>query len=946
MVMKHVHTHLGGAARRSAKETGVSVGQIAWVAVILYLVFTFLPSSAVNAQPTGTISGKVVKSGNEPLIGANVFLVGTTIGMVTDLDGRFLLRNIAPGAYTLRFSFISYQTVTVDHVKVEAAKDTRLNMTLSANTIQMKEVTVTAKALANSELHIINQQKNSSNIMDGVSAELIRRNNSCDGAEVLKRMAGVTLSEGKYAYIRGIGDRYNNTLLNGSSLPSTDPEKKSFSYDMFPASLIENLFTAKTATPDKPADFAGGLTEIITIEFPSELILEASQTTAYDSRSNVTDYMTYHGGNLDWLAQDDGTRRLPSLISSTRVGRGNYMQSQLQSLGRAFTNNWQTEQATSPMNQNMKFSIGNTYSLGHSLLGCIGSFHYANSTEIRDLEKNNYTFEGPRYLYNGHNYSNAVSWSGMLNATLKLGSFHKLSLKNVYNQNADNETTSYEGTYYYNPDYRRITSLRYVSRSLFSTQLIGEHHLGVFKRLGVNWNINHGRSERDEPDARRYVYVKDLEEMDQPFRFLLDQSVSTRFFGNLQDNNRGAKIDITVKLFNNPTLPNLKTGFLYDRKNRQFDARTFGFRNLPGGNYIAEDQLMTSPVEQIFAAENFNDRFIEVTEITKPSDSYTSDQSVYASYLMTQFDPIPRIKVVAGVRYEKSAQTLKSYTLLNETVRVNPTYNDWLPSINIAYAATPKVNIRAAFSKTLARPEFREMAPFSYFDFLANELVQGNTQLKQSLITNSDLRLELYPGNLEMVSINGFYKSFRDPIEQILIAASGFEPIRSYANAKAAHNYGIEFELKKKLDSVAPLLRNFSFAGNLSLIHSEIKVHEVSGFQTAKRPLQGQADYISNFGLYFQNFSGRYAASLIYNKVGEKISRVGFANLGDIIELPRDQVDISASAKLAKHLTTKLAVKDLLNQDQKFIQRTTTGDKTAERWKIGRLISLGLAYSL
>jgi hypothetical protein len=921
--------------------------QTFWSTTVLLGLFALLVASAVMAQAPGTISGKVVdKSNNEPLIGANVFIVGTSMGMVTDLDGRYLLRSVPPGTYTIRISFISYQSVTVDQVKVESAKDTRLNMTLSADAIQMKEVTVTAKALENSELNIINQQRNSGNIVDGVSAELISRNNSSDGTDVLKRMTGVTISEGKYAYIRGIGDRYNNTLLNGSSLPSTDPEKKSFAYDMFPASLIENLLTSKTATPDKPADFSGGLTEISTIEFPAQLIFDASSTTSYDAQSNMTDFITYTGGQRDWLAQDDGTRSLPSLISSTRVSRGNYTQSQLQNLGRSFSNIWQTQQATSPLNQSFKLSVGNTYSMGQALLGCIGSLNYNNSTEIRNLEKNNYTFEGPRYLYNGHNYSNTVSWSGMLNTTLKLGQYHKFSLKNVYNQNADNETTSYEGAYYYNPDYRRVTSLRFISRSLFSTQFIGEHHFGLLKGLGVNWNVSYGHSKRNEPDARRYVYVKDLDQMDQPFRFLLDQSVSTRFYGNLDDNTRGAKIDFTLKLFKNPAMPNLKTGVLYDQKDRHFDARTFGFRNLPGGDFIAEDRLMTQPVEQIFAPENFNDRFIEITEITKPSDSYNSDQSVFASYVMTQLDPIPRIKVIAGVRYEKSTQTLKSYSLLNEEVRVNPTYNDWLPSINIAYAATPKINVRAAFSKTLARPEFREMAPFSYFDFLANELVQGNTQLKRSLITNSDLRLEFYPGNLEMFSINGFFKSFQDPIEQILIAASGFEPIRSYANAKAAHNYGVEFEVKKKLDFVSPLLRNFSFVGNLSLIHSEIKLGSANGFQTAKRPLQGQADYISNFGLYFQNFSGRYSASLIYNKVGEKISRVGFANLGDIIELPRDQVDVTASAKLVKHLAFKLAVKDLLNQDQKFIQRTTTGDKTAERWKIGRLISMGLAYTL
>jgi len=278
---------------RSATLAGFSMKQPIWSATFVLILFAFLFTSTLMAQTPGTISGKVVdKSNNEPLIGANVFLIGTSIGMVTDLDGRYMIRSVPPGTYSIRISFISYQSVTVDQVKVESAKDTRLNMTLSAEAIQMNEVTVTAKALENSELNIINQQRNSGNIVDGVSAELISRNNSSDGTDVLKRMTGVTISEGKYAYIRGIGDRYNNTLLNGSSLPSTDPEKKSFSYDMFPASLIENLLTSKTATPDKPADFSGGLTEINTIEFPAQLFLDAGSTTSYDAQSNMTDFVT------------------------------------------------------------------------------------------------------------------------------------------------------------------------------------------------------------------------------------------------------------------------------------------------------------------------------------------------------------------------------------------------------------------------------------------------------------------------------------------------------------------------------------------------------------------------------------------------------------------------------------------------------------------------------
>ena len=915
--------------------------------IVLAICCMLAFSSAVVAQNSGVICGKIIDiTNNEPMIGANVLIVGTMLGAVSDLDGKYVVKNVPAGTCSLRFSYISYQAAVVNEVVVASGKEVRINIALAPATIQLKEVTVTAEALKTSERAIINAQKNANSIMDGISAELISKNASSDGTDVLKRMTGVTISEGKYAYIRGVGDRYNNTLLNGSSLPSTDPGKKSFSFDLFPANLIENLMTSKTATPDKPADFSGGLMEINTIEFPARRVFEVSSGVGYNSQSNLHDFTTYNGGNRDWLAVDDGARALPSAVPSDRVSRGNYNQNELLSIGQAFKNNWQTVNAHAPLNRNFKLSLGNSYGFAQNLFGYIASLNYANSDEIKNLEKNNYTFEGPRYQYQGHNYANSISLGGMLNMSLKLGQNHKFSLKNIYNRNADNETTFYEGAYFYNPDYRRVTSLRYISRSLYSTQLVGEHHFPSLKRMGVAWNINYGSSTRNEPDARRYVYVRDLEQPEQNFRLLLDQSVTTRFFGDLQDHTRGGKIDFSFKPFNNPAGPNLKTGFLYDYKDRNFNARTFGFRNLPGGNYMAEDQLMSSPIESIFRAENFTNTFIEVLEITKPSDSYSSDQSMLASYLMTQFDLLSHVKVIAGVRFEKSTQTLNSYSLLSEPIRVKPTYNDWLPSLNVAYASSGKMNVRAAITKTLARPEFREMAPFSYFDFLANELVQGNPELKRCLITNTDLRLEFYPAPLELMAVNGFYKKFQDPIEQILIAASGFEPIRSYKNADQAENYGVEFEIKKKLGFLSDKLRNFSFIGNLSLIHSDIKVAKSAGFQASSRPLQGQADYISNFGLYFEDFNSRLSASLIYNKVGESIARVGFANLGDIIELPRDQVDFNMTTKLMKHFTFKISVKDLLDQDQKFMQRTLDGDKTAELWKSGRTISTGLAYQL
>jgi len=907
--------------------------------------------SSVNAQSTGSIGGIVTdKSNNETLIGANVLIVGTTNGASTDIDGAYSIKGLKPGNYNLRVSYISYQAIVIENILVKAGTETKINVSLQPASTELQEVVITAEALQSTESAVLKIQKNSLNIVDGISAELISKNNSSDGTDILKRMTGVTISEGKYAFVRGVGDRYNNTMLNGANLPSTDPEKKSFSYDLFPASLIENVMTSKTFTPDKPADFTGGLVEINTIEFPNKFILDISASSSYNTETSFKDFMSYNGGGTDWLGYDDGTRDYPSLINGNKVGKSYYTQDERQKIGQAFADNWQTVSNKAPMNGSFKVSVGNKYDLSENdVVGFIGSVNYSNSAESKQIERNNYTYEGPRYTYSGTSSSRSVNLGAMLNVSYKFAQAHKISFKNMFNQNSDDETTFYEGDYYYNPDYRRVTSLRFVSRSLLSSQVIGEHHLGFMNGFDVNWNVNYANSKRDEPDARRYVYKRDDNDL-SVYRFLMDASTATRFFGNLDDVNKGAGTDFTLKPFSNPSMPKLKFGFHYDWKDRSFSARTFGFMNnsnagAPSNESAYEDSVLKLSPAEIFQSQNFNKYFIEVSEITKPSDSYSSNQSVTAGYFMTDFDVLGTIKVIAGVRYEKSQQEMLSHLSTGEEVKTNPDYEDWLPSVNMTVPVSEQMNVRLAFTKTLARPEFRELAPFSYFDFLANELVQGNIDLKRAKITNYDLRYEYFPGARELYAVSFFYKKFIDPIEQVLISSSAFEPIRSYENANSAENYGVEFELRKGFEFVGKNFNNFFFVGNLSLISSKIKLDN-NGFQVSERPLQGQADFIMNLGLYYDEPAGNLSASLIYNKVGERISKVGYAGLGDIIEKPRDQVDFSVSRNLLPSLNIKLTVKDLLAQDHLFIQKSPLGDKVAERWKAGRNISIGLDYKL
>ncbi|MDP2208783.1 MAG: TonB-dependent receptor [Bacteroidota bacterium] len=921
----------------------------------LYLLFLTLSLllplyNIAYSQGSGSITGTITdKKTDEILIGSNLLIVGTATGTTTDIDGKYVIRGLTPGQYSLRISYISYQSVTVNNIKVEEGKDTKIDVQLNPSTIELHEVVVSASVLKNTETNVLKIQMNSANIVDGISAELIRKNNSSDGTDVLKRMTGVTISEGKYAFVRGVGDRYNNTLLNGANLPSTDPEKKSFSYDIIPASLIENVITAKTSTPDKPADFSGGLIQITTIEFPQRFTTDFSLTSGINTYTSFKDFTGYSGGKTDFLGYDDGSRDYPSAISNLKLTRGNFTDDEILNIASSFKNNWNVNNKRVPMNGNMKLTIGDKMEFfDENILGYIGSVSYSNSFSAAENERNFYDFTGPRYLYNGNNYSNNVMWSGMLNFSVKFGMTNKISLKNVYNQNSDDEVTIFKGDYRYADQYREITSLRFVSRSLLSSQLLGEHRFDILNGLNFDWTFSYSQSERNEPDARRYVYSRGLDDPNEPLRFQLDQSLATRYFGNLLDHDFNGGTNFNLKVFESPELPKIKFGLFYNKKERNFDARLFGFKNVPGGNFLAEDSILQRSVEEIFSPENINRTFITVTEITKPSDSYESNQKVAAGYLMFDTNLLEKFRVAGGVRFEYSIQVLHSFSQTGENINVKKNYRDWLPGINLTYLLNNFINIRLAYSTTLARPEFRELAPFSYFDFITNELVQGNTELKRSLINNYDLRFEYFPKGGELVALSFFYKRFENPIEEILTASSSNEPIRSYANADAAKNYGVEIEIRKSLDFISDFVPYFSFVGNATVINSEVKLNndEEINFQKSNRPLQGQADYVFNLGIYYDNFDLGLNSSIVYNKVGSRIAKVGANDLGDIIEKPVDLIDFSISKKLFQLFSIKFTVKDLLNQERLFIQRAPNGDKVSELSRVGRNISLGLSYQL
>ncbi len=919
--------------------------------ILVLSAYLLILSGTVPAQSKGSISGKISdKSTNEDLIGASVLIMGTTTGSPSDIDGAYSLRSLTPGRYKLKFSYISYQSYIVENVLVEAGKDTKVNVHLEPVTKELNEIIVSAEVLKSTEAAILNIQKNSLSIVDGVSAELIKKNNSSDGTDVLKRMTGVTISDGKYAFIRGVSDRYNSTMLNGANLPSTDPEKKSVSYDLFPSSLIENVITSKSSTPDKPADFSGGLVQINTVEFPSKSLMEFSLGASYNTSTTNKSALTYDGGKYDFLGFDDGRRNLPSIIPESHIN-SSLGQQKIQEIGRAFTNDWNTKSNKMPFNSNFKMTLGNSYQIGdEGILGYIGSLTYSNNDELREYKRNYYNYSGIWYDYNGADYLNNVLWGALFNVSYKFGGNTKISFKNIYNQNTDNNVVTTKGDHYYVPEYRDATSLQFLERSLYSTQLVGEHVLNFFNNSIFNWNINYANSKRKEPDTRKYWYSRELDSPESDLRFSMNQATATRFFSDLNDRTYGFSGDLLIKLFDNPNLPNFKIGFMQNKKDRSYTPRIFGFDfNQRKTSIALRDSIFSLPVQNIFQQENINPDFIYVVEISNPSDKYDATEKIQGTYAMFNTTLFNDLKLTGGFRYEHSNVNLtyvdpQSYSRL---VTIEHSYNDILPSLNLVYKFGENINFRGAYGKTVARPELRELAVSGYYDFLTDDYVFGNPDLIRTLIDNYDLRFEFYPNPTELFAANFFYKHFDKPIEVIGVNTSNKS--RSWKNADNAKSYGIEFEARKNMSFISGSLRFLSLIGNISFIKSEVDLGQAKIGQARlvqKRPLQGQADYVANIGLYYDDYERGLTANLVYNKVGQRIVEVGVDQTGDILSQPRDQIDFNFSKKIFNNFTFKIAVKDLLAQDEVTIQRTLEGDKTADSFKRGRIVSVGISYQL
>ncbi|MBS1913030.1 MAG: carboxypeptidase-like regulatory domain-containing protein [Bacteroidetes bacterium] len=912
-------------------------------AVRAFLLVAFLVLTiplALRAQ-TGELRGHVTsRESGEPVLRATVALVGTKLGAVSDMHGEFTVRHVPPGRYTVRVTYLGYRTEEVADVAV-ADGVARLDVVLEAAAIRQADVVVHAKAGTGTESALLNERRKSANVSDGISAAQIRRLPDATGADALGRVTGLSIVGGRYANIRGSNERYNNTQLNGVTMVSTDPGKRSFSFDLVPSSLLENTIVAKTFTPNLPGDFSGGLVQLNTIDFPDQQSFRVSVSSSYVSGTTFNQMQLGPRGSTDYLGIDDGNRALPPDFPDTAKltrNTGNYTPAQIAGYARELPNNYAIKSLAASPNMSAVLSYGDRFNVLGNDLGLVAALSYRNSYDRTDIIRYDTTLGSiAKYDYSGVQNSYSVLWGGILNMSYKLGDLHTISIRNTYNRTAEDQLTQVSGIN--NGDVENHpTVFQYLQRAFYSGQVGGDHVIPELNNLRVQWKGFGSLGYRDEPDLRRITYARSAGDSSQPLQTPLSPTLVNaygvgRVYTNLDEDLAGFSGDATLPVGD----VRIRFGGLGENKSRRVSTRSFSYMLSNKGI-----QLSTAALDTLFIPSHINPDSITIEESTSPSDKYSGESHLAAAYLMADapFEIAEqRFRVIAGARMENSRVVVHTVDANAKPLIVDYPTKDVLPAASLIYEVSPIVNLRLAYSKTLARPDFREFARSVFYDFIADALTYGNAGLKRTVIANYDARFEIFPEPGELLAVSVFHKDFTDAIEEVALPTGSTQLEKTWENTNGV-NTGVELEVRKSFGFIADALAPVSFSVNYTWLDSKLDL--TSGQGKRQRRLQGQSPYIVNAGLYYDNADLGTSVNLAYNRIGERISSVSVAATPDLVEQPRDRVDFTISQSFLTNYEIKLSVKDILAQDVVFME----ADRRARVDKQSPVVTLGITLKL
>ena len=922
--------------------------------VRLYAMMAALALSVESYAQTVLVQGKVINLRNEPVAGATIKVEETNKQFSANVEGMFRVSLEKGKKYSLLVSSTGYNSKLVSDIDANSLNED-LVIVLEPKVVSGEAIVIRSTRRQESTVALISFQKNNTSLSNGLAADFIKRTPDKNTGEVLRRVSGASIQDNRFVIVRGLSDRYNSAMLNGALLPSTEPDKKAFSFDMLPAAMIDNIIINKTATPEYTGEFSGGLVQVNTRDIPTKRVFSVGIGFGYNNQSTLRDFTSNARNRFDWLGFDDGSRNLPDSFPKTAqeyrtLGKNAAGLNKQIELTKLFSGDAYVEEVrTAEPIKNYVITYANTHSFKNGgQLGTLLSVNYRNARLMYNVGRAFYEADGKNvFEYNDQQNHYQVTNGAVLNLSY-VQKRSKISFKNIFNQ-------FYEDNYYSRTGYNtnRLNDIRFYSsflnqRTLFSTQLEGEHQL---TKTGIKfkWNGNGGYNWKKQPDLRSALYARRIGTNEA---YEIDPDDTRRFYSDLKDFSVGTTGQFIVPMsWGGKDKQTLKFGGSNLTRVRDFRSRIFRYNITNFNSFIASNA--NKDLIAAFRPTNMGISGYILEDFTNNQDRYFGASVLNAAYMMLD-NKFSDLRLVWGLRAENFQQLLTSKIQTGERSVLLTKKWDFLPSVNLMYSLNSKQNFRLSASRTVARPEFRELAPFAFFDYETNYGVKGDTSLRRSSVLNYDARYEWYPKSNESITIGAFYKDFTDPIEFRLDPASNADSRRYfYQNATSARTYGLEIEVRKGMEFLSPSLKNLFFFGNYTLTSSEVRFNDLSAGDkeiTAARPLQGQSPYLINAG--FQWTSEKFNASLLYNRVGERLALVGNTEFPNVYERPRNQLDFQISKKiLSNNGELKLNIADMINNpfyfyeniDQSFAFKKGV-DRMFSNYKPGTTVTLTFTY--
>ncbi len=906
----------------------------------------------------GTIVAQVVSAETQkPIKDVQLFISGLNQRLRTDDQGRVQI-NIPIGAYSVSLLHSAYNSQTRDSVEINKDQLTELKFSLTPAGVELAEYVVLEPHLAGSLTAVIEEQKSSAEVATIMSAEQFSRSGDGDAASALRRASGLTLVGGQFIFIRGLGERFSSTLVNGAAIPSPDPTRRVVPLDIFPTSVLESVLVQKTYSPDRPAEFAGGTIELRTRGIPDQFFFNFNGSIGVIDNSTFAKGLTYKGGDLSFLGYDDGTRALPNSLADivkdggklepkTPFNPNGQTPAELEQIGEGLATDWDIKRKDNPPLGNMQAAMGDVFNLGNFRAGYIASAGW--NQEIRNQNEVSKLFVATQrsddQLLKVQDFDvkrtlREVQLNGYFGADVEYKDKHRLFTKTMFLRQSVDEGRISEGFTDNNPTEIRRTRLRLFSNQLLMQQVGGSHTLDWAKDLKIDWLYSHSTANREEPKFREYRYDQLLSN-DQIFAFSRQPDSNQTMYLDLKDKDQSWRVDAKLPVELTPNYRfSLESGMITQSRTRHSGIQRYAF--FPFGPDARNQTILNQPsLEDILNPRYIGPNGFQVRDITRPTDSFRANQDLLSYYGKVDANFYEKLRISGGLRWEDNlmlVETFQSVGNQNRPIQSKLDRVDMLPSVSATWSVSERQQLRAGYSQTISRPDFRELSPAPFTDQNTNRETIGNPNLKQTSITNYDLRWEYYLSPNENVLAGFFWKDLKLPVE--VVNVPGNAGLLTFQNADDARVYGFEVEGLKNLEFIHTQLRNFTVGANYTWSDSLVNLNEKSlEVQTnASRPLQGHSRHIINFQLGYDNREWGTQATLLYNVASQRVESVGVLGAPDRFEQPFHMLDFVVGQNVNKWLSLRLNMRNLLDDD--FLVKQ--GDEVVRQFRRGREFSLGI----